>query len=83
MSVLEREYAFYEREKPRLLAEGCEGKHVLIKGEQIEGIFDTHEQGLEAGYRRFGVGTPFFVHCIREHEPIIAIHTPFIVQCRT
>ena len=80
--ALEQEMAVYEREKPRLLAEGAEGKHILIKGETIEGVFDTLEEGLTAGYRKFGLETSFFLHEIRADEPI-AMFTPFYPRCPT
>ena len=80
--ALEQEMAIYEREKPKLLAEGAEGKHTLIKGERIEGVFDTLEEGLTAGYRLFGLHTSFFLHEIRTDEPV-AVFTPFFPKCRT
>ena len=38
------EWNFYRREVGRLLAEGQEGKFILIKGEDIIGIWDTQEE---------------------------------------
>ncbi len=59
LEVLRAEIATYFRELPRLLAEGHEGRFVLIKGDQIVGIWDTSGDALQAGYDRFGVGEPF------------------------
>jgi len=67
---LEREWNTYRREAGRLLAEGLEGHHVLIKGEEIIGIYDTHEQALAEGYRRYA-RQPFFVHEVEEWERVI------------
>src|SRR5258705_169396 len=42
-SPLAVEWEFYRREVGRLLAEGNEGRFVLIKGEAVIGLFDTWE----------------------------------------
>jgi hypothetical protein len=66
-SGLAVEWEAYRREVGRLLAEGYEGRHVLMKGEAILGIYDTHDQALEAGYVRF-LNQPFLVHQIQTRE---------------
>ena len=62
------EWEFYRREVGRLLAEGYEGKHVLIKGEQILGFFDTARAALEEGYKRFLLREAFLVHQVQTRE---------------
>jgi hypothetical protein len=42
---------FYRHHVGRLLANGNQGKWVLIKGERLVGIWDTYEEANEA--RRF------------------------------
>ena len=49
----------YIRELPRLLAEGQEGRHVLIKGDEVVSIWDTADDCYQAGCERFGIGVPF------------------------
>ena len=71
--VLATEWNTYRREVARLLAEGNEGRHVLIKGDQIIGIWDTHLEALDAGYSRF-LGQPFFVHQIQTRERLYRVH---------
>ena len=44
---------------PGLLADGHEGKHVLIKGDQVLTVWDTFGDALQAGYERFGWGERF------------------------
>ncbi|HEV3237062.1 MAG TPA: hypothetical protein VGZ25_08745, partial [Gemmataceae bacterium] len=44
---------------PRLLAEGHENRHIVIKGTEILGIWDTHEDAFEAAGERFGFNGPF------------------------
>jgi hypothetical protein len=70
--VLAEEWDCYRAEVGRLLAEGREGQHVLIKGREILGFWDTHEEALEEGYRRFLLtNTPFMVHQVRTWEPLL------------
>jgi hypothetical protein len=46
-SPIATEWNFYRRQVGRLLAEGHEGKWVLIKGEQIVGMWATFEEAIE------------------------------------
>jgi hypothetical protein len=52
--LLKREINTYRRELPRLLAEGHEGRVVLIKGDQVISIWDTDEDAYQAGREKFG-----------------------------
>jgi hypothetical protein len=71
--LLDVEYEFYRREVGRLLAEGHEGKHVLIKGEEIIGIYNTDREALDAGYERFPGRTGFFVRQILTRERMLRV----------
>jgi len=53
--LLKREINTYRRELPRLLAEGHEGSAVLIKGDQVLSIWDTHQDAYQAGREKFGL----------------------------
>jgi len=64
------EWTTYRREAEQLLAEGKEGQYVLIKGEEIVGMWETHEDAMAEGYDRFGY-QPFLVHQLREREPVL------------
>ena len=68
-SPLKVEWEFYRREVGRLLAEGNEGRHVLIKGEEIIGIFDTHLEASTEGSRRY-FGQHYLVHQIQAEERV-------------
>jgi hypothetical protein len=70
--TLAREWNVYRREVGRLLAEGHEGRVVLIKGDDIIGIFDNWGAARNAGLERF-LREPFFVHPIRATEPFLRI----------
>lgn len=67
--LLDTETRTYERHRADLLASDP-GKFVLIAGETIEGIFETHREAMTAGYQRFGV-KPFLVKQILATEPVL------------
>jgi hypothetical protein len=47
------EWNFYRREVGRLLAEGHEGRWVLLKGEEVVGIWDTEAEARAAAVQRY------------------------------
>jgi hypothetical protein len=71
MVSLRREQAVYEAHLPRWLQDH-EGAHVLIKGGEIVGFYQTRDEALTAGYTRFGV-VPLFVKQVAASEPIYHI----------
>jgi hypothetical protein len=68
--VLYLEWNTYRREVGRLLAEGHEGKFVLIKGESIVSLYDSWDAAREAGLRLFAQG-PHLIQQVRANEPIL------------
>jgi hypothetical protein len=60
---------------PRLLAEGNDGRYVLILGDQFFGIWDTFGDALQAGYDRFGLDGPFMAQKIssRDYERFLTL----------
>ena len=59
------------------------GKYLLIKDEEVFGAFETYEEGVKEGARRFGVG-PFLVRSVLQPEdaeapsiPALSIGVPF------
>jgi hypothetical protein len=58
MTSLDREIATYARELPSLQMHS--GKFVLIKADEVAGIFDSYRDALKAGYERFKL-EPFLV----------------------
>jgi hypothetical protein len=71
-SLFHAERELYRREVGRLIAEGHEGRWVLIKGEEIIGLFDTREQALDVRAERF-FGQPVLVQQILTREPVLVI----------
>ncbi len=78
--VLGREWDAYRREAGRLLSEGQAGRFVLIKGEEILGLYDTWEAAREVGLQRF-LMQPFLVHEIRAEEPCLRIRGVYLPWC--
>ncbi len=71
MEELEKEFETYRRELPKLLEEHQEGKHALIYGDKIEGLFDTFSDAIDAGYEKFGLAQ----FCVKEVRATEEIHT--------
>lgn len=63
--ILEKENKTYLKNKEELLKD--EGKYVLIKGDDIKGIFESKEDAIKKGYEEFG-NTPFLVKKIQERD---------------
>lgn len=66
--VLEKEAAFFEAHRARLLEEH-RGKFALIKGDTFVGAFDTAETAYVEGVHRFG-NSPFLIKQILPDEPV-------------
>ena len=68
---LAQELETYYTHKAELLTE-AEGKYVLIKGEQIVGIYETNEEAFAEGLRRFRM-TGYLARKIHQGEQMIYI----------
>jgi hypothetical protein len=53
LKSLKRELGTYRRELPRLLAEGEEGRFVVIRGEQLLGTWDTYRDASQYAREKF------------------------------
>ncbi len=62
-----QEIATYIRKLPELLSEA--GRFVVIKGDTVEGVFDTYADAVQTGYDHFGLDS-FFVKQIAPAERI-------------
>ena len=69
LAPLAQEIAVYKAHQPRLLREHA-GQFVLIKADQIVGVFPDRSSALDEGYRRFGI-VSFLVREISETQPVI------------
>jgi hypothetical protein len=79
-SPLYREWNYYRREVGRLLAEGQEGRFVLIKGEAIIGIWDTHAEAKAAALKKY-LMQPCLIHQVRSREPLLRL-SPRLWRCQ-
>lgn len=67
--VLDREWETFQAKLPALLEKEA-GRYVLIHGDEIAGVWDTNQEALEEGYRRFLL-EPFLVqHIVADEKPI-------------
>ncbi len=69
-SPIATEWNFYRCHVGRLLAEGNQGRWVLIKGERIVGIWDTFEEAKAA---QASLVQPVLLKQILEREPLLRI----------
>jgi hypothetical protein len=80
------EWNFYRREVGRLIAEGRQGQFVLIKDEQLVGVYATHDEAMLEGYKRF-LRQAFLVHQVQEREPVLRFtrmfYPGFLNPCRS
>jgi hypothetical protein len=76
-----RDWNCYRREVGRLLADGHEGKWVLIKGEEVVGIWATREEAKKVAVERF-LMQPVLIRQVLRREPILRGPTLFR-QCRS
>ena len=79
-SPIATEWNLYRREAGRLLAEGHEGRWVLLKGEQIIGIWDTEVEARAVAVERY-LMQPVLIHQILTREPVLRTPT-FLSRCR-
>jgi hypothetical protein len=68
--ALADEWDTYRREVGRLLAEGNEGRHILIKGDQIIGIWGTQNEAFATADRMFPL-QPVLIKQIQERERLL------------
>jgi len=76
--ALEKELATYQKNLEELLK--CEGKFVLIHGDEVAGTWATYEEALQEGYSRFGLD-PFLVKRI-EWAETVQCFTRSIAPCQ-
>ncbi len=77
--ALERELATFEKNLPAL--SGSEGSWVVIKGEDILGIYDTYPLALQAGYSACKL-EPFMVRKIEAPESALLV-TRMLAPCHS
>ncbi len=66
--LLETEIKTYDQQRRRLLG-SCEGKYVLIHGDQVIGAYASKMDAIMLGYQKFG-NVPFLV------KQVLRVETP-------
>jgi hypothetical protein len=77
---LQKEIETYNVKLPELL--GTVERFVLIKGDHVEGIFDTYADAIKIGYERFKL-EPFLVKQIATAEQIRCFTRELDFECPT
>ena len=80
--TLQKELAVYEANLNKWLEASQQGKFVLIKGDEIGGLFDTYEEALKVGYTKHGP-PPFLVKQISAVESVMFITRRVIPHAAT
>jgi hypothetical protein len=75
------EWNTYRRQVARLLAEGHERRWVLLKGEELVGIWDTEAEARAAAVARY-LMQPVLIRQILTYEPVLRAPT-FLNRWRT
>jgi hypothetical protein len=75
-SPLYYEWNFYRREVQRLITEGHEGRFVLIKGEQVIGIWNSCEEAKTVALQRY-LMQACLIHQVRRREPVVPMSARF------
>lgn len=66
--ILSKEIETFKNNKENLLRDNS-GKFVLIKGQEIIGVYDTQKDAIKVGIDKFG-NNPFLVKEIEEVESV-------------
>ncbi len=69
--MLEQERQFYDEHLQEWLQK-YHNRFVLVKGRELIGTFDTNEEALTEGARRFGLDS-FLVRRVEEKQPLVDI----------
>ena len=69
LAALAEERATFIDRLPELVKRH-EGQFVLIKGQNVVGVFSDRSAALQEGYRRFGI-VPFLVRQVAASEPVV------------
>jgi hypothetical protein len=67
------EWNFFLREVGRLLAEGHEGKWVLVQGEAVVGVCDTRDEAFAAAGERHRRGETCLTQQVTARAPVIRL----------
>jgi hypothetical protein len=80
-SRIATEWNFYRKQVGRLLAEGHEGRWVLVQGEEIIGIWDTEKEADQVRVQRF-LNQDVLIQQVLSREPVLRGPTYFR-SCRS
>jgi len=65
--MLEKEYAFYQKNQQKLLKK-YKDKVLVIKGEEVVGVYDNEATAYEVSISRYNLGTFLIQKCIEDKK---------------
>lgn len=68
--MLDKEYKFYLRNQKEF-AKKYSGKFILIKDQQIQGVFQTKEEAYNQASQKFQLGTFLIQECKLTNEEVV------------
>ena len=75
--MLDQEYKYFKDNQKQLLKK-YPNKVLVIKGEQIEGIYDGEEAAYKDAVSKFELGTFLIQRCVAEDKAVQTFHSRVI-----
>jgi len=76
--MLDREYKFYKQHQEELIKK-YRGKVLVIRGDEITGVFDNEEEAYRDAKSKFELGSFLIQRCIPEKEGIQSFHSRVVL----
>lgn len=70
---LDVERAVYQRRRREWIDGGHLGRWVVIRGEEVLGVYDSLDEAMAAGYERYGLESVFMARQIAASESPITV----------
>ena len=77
--MLEKEYAYYTKNKSQLIKQ-YKAKYIVIVGDSVDGSFNSAEEAYSYAANKYSVGSFLIQHCVEnEEEAIQTFHTRVVL----
>lgn len=76
--TLRKERETYDRLKAGWLADGLEGRYVVISGEDVLGFYGSLSIAVDVAYDAWGLGRTFMVRQVRAVESVCRVNRPVV-----
>lgn len=75
--MLDQEFKYYQKNQKAFL-DKYQGKVLVIKGEEITGVYDNEEEAYKDAVSKYDLGTFLIQLCLPEEETIQSFHSRVI-----